>query len=55
MPYTIKKLGNKFTVVNTDTGKVKGKHGTRAGAERQRRLLEGVHRGWEPTGKRAKR
>lgn len=55
MPYAIKKLGNKWTVVNTDTGKIKGKHSSKASAERQRKLLELIRHGGTPTGKRAKR
>jgi len=34
-------------------GGVKAKSTTKAKAERQRRLLEGVERGWKPTGKPA--
>jgi len=34
-------------------GKVSAKKTTKVKAERQRRLLEGVRRGWEPTGKPA--
>ena len=52
MPYKIVKRGSKFVVINTETGKVKGRHSSRAKAEAQRRLLYGVEHGWKPTGKR---
>ena len=55
MPYGIRKRGNKFVLYNRNTGDVNGTHSSRAGAERQRRLLEGIKHGWHPTGKSAKR
>lgn len=36
-------------------GGVKAKHTTKAKAEAQRRLLEGIKRGWKPTGKPARK
>jgi hypothetical protein len=33
-------------------GGVKAKHTTKAKAERQRRLLQGVEEGWKPTGRK---
>ena len=35
-------------------GGTKAKHTTKVKAERQRRLLEGIERGWVPTGEPAK-
>ena len=52
MPYTIRKKGNVWLTVNTETGKIKGTHRTKKLAEAQRRLLYGVEHGWKPTGKR---
>jgi len=51
-PVRIKKVDG-FRV--STPGGVKAKHTTKAKAERQRRLLEGVERGWKPTGKKAKK
>jgi hypothetical protein len=52
MPYTIKKEGDIYVTINSQTGKVKGRHASRAKAEAQRRLLYGVESGkWKPTGK----
>lgn len=51
MPYAIEKRGKRWVVVNTETRKVKGRHGSRAGAQRQVNLLRGVEHGWKPTGK----
>ena len=41
MPYSIQKRGDKFVVLNLDTGHVKGTHDTREKAERQINLLRG--------------
>ena len=49
MPVKIKKVDG--YQVRTDG--VKAKSTTKAKAERQRRLLEGVERGWKPTGRKA--
>lgn len=54
MPYAIKKRGKKWAVVNTETGKVKGRHDSRAAAQRQVNLLRGVEHNWKPTGKPAR-
>lgn len=54
MPYAIKKRDEKFVVVNTDTGKAKGTHASRSGAQKQVNLLRGVEHGWKPTGKPAR-
>ena len=54
MPYAIRKKGNKWLVVNKDTGKVKGTHDSKEKAEAQVRLLYGVEHGWKPTGKKDK-
>lgn len=51
MPYTIKKDGDEFKVVNTASGKVKGTHPSHEKAEAQRRLLEGIEHGMTPRGR----
>ena len=55
MPYAVRKRGTKFVTINTATGDVKGTHTSKIRAERQRRLLEGIKRGWKPTGKKARK
>lgn len=50
MPVRVRKM-NGYRV--THGGKVSAKKTTKAKAERQRRLLEGVRRGWRPTGRKA--
>lgn len=55
MPYAIRKSDNKFKVVNTETGKTKGTHASRAKAKDQVNLLRGVEHGWKPTGAKARR
>ena len=55
MPYKIEKRGEKWCVVNKDTGKVKGTHDSKVKAMRQMRLLRGIEHGWEPTGKKAQK
>lgn len=54
MPAKVKKLPSGKYQVKTPGG-VKAKATTKAKAESQRRLLEGVDRGWHPTGKKAKK
>ena len=54
MPYTIEKEGSCFKVINKKTGKVHAKCTTKAKAEAQLHLLQGVEHGWEPSGKKAK-
>ncbi len=52
MPYGIRyRKGQKkpWKVINKNTGDVKGSHSSRTGAEKQRRLLEGIKHGWTPT------
>lgn len=39
MPYAVRKRGNKWVVVNKETGKVKGTHDSRESAMRQLRAL----------------
>ena len=55
MPYKVKKVGEQYKVVNSETGAVKGTHTSKAGAERQVNLLRGVEHGWVPTGARARK
>ena len=52
MPYTVRKSGNYWLTVNTETGKVKGRHKTKKLAIAQMRLLYGIESGWRPTGKK---
>lgn len=44
MPYSIKKQGKHFTVVNKDTGKVHAKHTTLDKAKAQIRLLHSLEK-----------
>ena len=55
MPYDIEKRGEKWVVVNTETKDVKGRHDSKAKAQRQINLLRAVEHGWEPTGKPARK
>ncbi|KKK68670.1 hypothetical protein LCGC14_2941710 [marine sediment metagenome] len=48
MPYAIRKRGDKWVVVNKNTGHVKGTHSSKEKAEKQRRLLEGIKHGMKP-------
>lgn len=52
MPYAVRKRGNKYVVINKETGKTKGTHTSKSKAESQMRLLRGVEHGWKPTGKK---
>ena len=49
MPYELKRSGNKWIVRNKDTGSIKGRHTSKAKAEKQRRLLYMIKRGGTPT------
>jgi len=49
MPYAVRKRGNKWVVINKETGKVKGTHDTKEKAISQMRLLYGIEHGWTPT------
>ena len=56
MPYAIRKRGEKWVVLNTDNGRVKGTHDTETKAQLQINLLRGIeHGGWKPTGKEARK
>ena len=48
MPYIVRKKGNQWLTVNTETGKVKGRHKTKKLAIAQMRLLQGIESGWRP-------
>lgn len=50
MPYAIRRKGNRFQVVNVDTGEPKSGPTSRAKAEKQLKLLRAVEHGWTPTG-----
>lgn len=50
MPYKIEKRGDKWTVVNKDTGSIKGRHDSKEGAQKQVNLLRGIEHGWKPRG-----
>lgn len=39
MPYSIKKVGGKFQVITTDSGKVHGTHGSESQAKAQLRAI----------------
>ncbi|HZV49911.1 MAG TPA: hypothetical protein VFD49_09120 [Candidatus Dormibacteraeota bacterium] len=45
MPYRVRRRGDRWQVVNTQTGQLKAKGTTKKKAEAQRRLLEGIARG----------
>ena len=49
MPYEIRRKGNRYQVVNKETGKVMSTT-THAKATKQLRLLQGVEKNWTPTG-----
>lgn len=49
MPYELRRKGNRYQVVNKDTGKVHSTT-TRAKAEKQLKLLQGIEKDWTPTG-----
>lgn len=49
MPYEIRRKGNRYQVVNKDTGKVHSTT-TRAKAEKQLKLLRAIEKDWTPTG-----
>lgn len=52
MPYTIRKDGEDYLVVNKDTGEEKARHtppDAQEKAEKQVHLLNAVEHGWEPT------
>ena len=55
MPYGIEQRGDKWVTINTETGKVKGTHDSKAKALRQMRLLYMVEGGKQPTGAKASR
>lgn len=48
MPYDVKKQGNVWVTINTETGHVKGKHATKDKAMKQMRLLYMVEHGGTP-------
>ena len=48
MPYTIAKRGNKYAIINKQTGKVVGKSDTRAKAEASVRARLASEHGWKP-------
>jgi hypothetical protein len=51
MPYSLKKIGKSWQVINTETGEIHSKGTTKAKAEAQIHLLQGVDHGWKPTGR----
>jgi len=53
MPYYIEKRGSKWCVINRNTGENKGCSDSKKDAIAHRRVLEGVHRGWKPSGKKS--
>jgi len=54
MPYKVEQRGDKWVTLNTETGKVKGTHSSKAKALRQMRLLYMIEGGKQPTGAKAK-
>lgn len=55
MPYKVLKTKGGYGVKNTATGKWRSRGTTKSKAQAQWRLLEGVKRGWRPTGAKAKK
>jgi len=55
MPYGVKRQGKKWITYNTETGDVKGTHGTYQDAMAQKQLLYAKKHGWSPGGKRPAR
>ena len=47
-PYSVRKRGSQFVVINTKSGSVKGAHASKEKAMRQFRLLEMVAHGGKP-------
>jgi hypothetical protein len=45
MPWKVEKRGSGWVTINADTGRVRGRHATRAKAEAQRQLLEMIRHG----------
>ena len=52
MPYQVKKQGDKYVIINKETGKVVGHSDTKAKAEASVRARLGGEHGWKPTGKK---
>ena len=52
MPYIVREApdGGGFEVLNEETGDVKSKHATKADADRQVELLEGIEHGMKKEG-----
>lgn len=44
MPYKVEEKGDKYVVVNSETGDEKAEHDTREAAERQVRLLHEIEK-----------
>lgn len=55
MPYKVIARGDKFAVVNKDTGHVKGMHDSKEKAMSQMRLLYGIEHGMVPRSKGRKK
>jgi len=51
MPYKIRKKGDQYEVVNTETNKVRGSHDSAEKAKKQLNLLRAVSHGWKPSKK----
>lgn len=52
MPYAVRKKGEKWLTVNSETGEVKGTHDSKQKAVAQLRLLYGVEHGMTPRSKK---
>ncbi len=56
MPYSIERITSgknkgKYRVINSQTGKVHASATSKANAQKQVNLMQGVEHGWHPTGK----
>ena len=51
MPVVVRKAGNKFNIVEKDTGKVVGSSNTKEKAQSSANARNASKHGWKPTGK----
>jgi hypothetical protein len=49
MPYSVRKTPKGYGVLNTETGEWRSRDTSKANAESQFRLLQGIEHGWQPT------
>ena len=54
MPVVVRKSGNKFNIVEKETGKVVGTSDTKEKAQSSANARNAVKHGWQPSGKKRK-